>query len=127
MGYRLNFQKIIIVDEILMIRRSIYFFWALFFSLSAAQAGQIIVQKSSDPNKIDVFELKKELLEQQRWQEQLRAEAHLQWLRELPIGCVVGENGDYQCGLVWYRPYRYRQQQLFIEVPRPHSREEKQQ
>ncbi|MDO6687709.1 MULTISPECIES: hypothetical protein [unclassified Agarivorans] len=102
-------------------RRLIYLLINLFFASFGASAGPIIVQKSSDPNKVDAFELKKELLEQHLWQEQLRTEAQLQWLRELPVGCVFSANGDYQCGLNWYRPYRYQQQQLYIEVPSPQS------
>ncbi|MGY5450703.1 hypothetical protein ACVFI8_07115 [Agarivorans sp. MS3-6] len=87
--------------------------------VSHVDAGPVIVQKSSDPNKIDIFELKKELLQQIQWQEQVRADAHLQWIRQLPVGCIVARNGDYQCGLNWYRPYRYQQQQLYIELSEP--------
>ncbi|MEE1675331.1 hypothetical protein SNR37_000656 [Agarivorans aestuarii] len=102
-------------------RRLNYAFIAMFLLAFSAVGGPIIVQKSSDPNKVDAFELKKELLEQHLWQEQMRNEAQLHWLRELPVGCVFTAVGDYQCGLNWYRPYRYQQQQLYIQIPDPET------
>jgi hypothetical protein len=98
-------------------RRLIYLLFCFALPLAVASAGQIIVQKSSDENKVDIFALKQELLQQQIWQQRLRDQAQLRWLSTLPLGCIFSPQGDYHCGLTWYRPYRYQQQQLYIEIP----------
>ncbi len=100
-----------------MLRRLIYLLLGLVLPLAMASAGQIIVQKSSDEDKVDVFALKNELLQQQIWQQRLRNQNQLRWLSTLPLGCVLKPQGNYQCGFTWYRPYFYQQQQLYIEIP----------
>ncbi|RKF15865.1 hypothetical protein DBZ36_15965 [Alginatibacterium sediminis] len=95
----------------------------LVMSSSLAHAGKIVVQKSSDPDLVDVFALKRELVADLQWQEYRRQQQALNWVYSLPIGCVIGpgHNAVYQCGLQWYRPYRHQGQEIFVEVdsPRP--------
>ena len=85
-------------------------------------AGTVTVQKSSE-NKPDPWQLKQQILAENAWREQLKYQQGLQWLYQLPLGCIAGVVRPlyYQCGGNFYRPYQSNGQQLYIQIDPPES------
>ncbi len=84
-------------------------------------AGQVTVRKSSEPAPVDPWALKRELVKQYQWEEQLRRQNALNWLYQLPPGCLMLPEpmNYYHCGSQYYRPYQHQGQQMYIEVDKP--------
>ncbi len=87
--------------------------------LGNAEAGQVVVRDASEP--FDAFAVRDELLRQHEWQELLRSQQQLEILRSLPAICVpyMRPYRYFSCDGHFYRPYLYRQQQLYIGIPKP--------
>ncbi|WP_394146676.1 hypothetical protein [Shewanella atlantica] len=88
----------------------------LFGASLSVEAGQVVVRKSSEP--FDAFAVRDQVLRDHEWQELLRMQRQLNILQSLPIGCVplVRPYPYYSCGRNFYRPYRYHNQELYIQI-----------
>ncbi|WP_338056249.1 hypothetical protein [Shewanella pneumatophori] len=88
-------------------------------SITSASAGQVVVRKSSEP--FDAFAVRDEVQRKHQWQEALRYQQQLQILQSLPIGClaVVAPYQHFACQGLYYRPYQYQNQQLYIQIDPP--------
>ncbi len=88
-----------------------------------AQAGKVVVRKSSEP--FDAFAVRDQVLREHAWQEALRMQQQINILQALPIGCllVASPYRYYHCGGQYYRPYTHEQQQLFIQIDPPQQTE----
>ncbi|WP_372871443.1 hypothetical protein [Shewanella sp.] len=84
-----------------------------------ALAGQVVVRSSDEP--FDAFAVRNELARQHEWQEALRAEQQLKILERLPIGCILRPTPyrHFHCDGLFYRPYQWRDKELYISVPNP--------
>lgn len=89
--------------------------------LSQAIAGPVVVRKSSDEVEIDAFAIRDQLLKQHEWQQQVRLQQQLTILSLLPNNCraILWPYKYFACGDLFYRPYRYQQQDVFIKIPEP--------
>ncbi|MGX9460022.1 hypothetical protein ACWXWU_02105 [Shewanella sp. A14] len=88
----------------------------VFFFSTIADAGTVVVRKSSEP--FDAFAVRNEVLKQHEWRELIRQQQQLIILRSLPLTCIA-VNATYlyfNCGQNNYRPYQYQDQQLFIQI-----------
>lgn len=97
-----------------------FFIGSLFFFSGLLWAGQVTVTKSSEPQ-VDVWQLKQQLHQQHLWREAMRQQQNLFWISQLPIGCLVLPKpvNYFQCGQVFYRPYLYQGEQIYIQVDPP--------
>ncbi|GGB56689.1 hypothetical protein K8B83_19750 [Shewanella inventionis] len=86
------------------------------FMSSQAEAGSVVVRKSSQP--FDAFAVRDELQQQHEWQELVRQQQQLSILQSLPLSCIAVKGAFlyFNCGQHQYRPYQYQDQQLFIEI-----------
>ena len=85
-------------------------------------AGKITITSSSPKvSKIDPFELKRNLVKDYQWQEELRRQKNLNWLDSLPLGCLhLQDPGYFLCNNRYYRSYQYKEHRLYIEI-RPNN------
>ncbi len=91
----------------------------LIITTSMASAGQVVVRKSSEP--FDAFAVRDEVQKQHQWREALRFQQQLQILQSLPLGCIAMPT-PYQyfsCQGLFYRPYHYQNQDVFIQIDPP--------
>ncbi|WP_076407416.1 hypothetical protein [Shewanella sp. UCD-KL12] len=81
-----------------------------------ANAGKIVVRKSSEP--FDAFAVRDQVLREHEWQEALRMQQQIQILQALPIGCILVPRpyAYYSCQGAFYRPYQYQNQDVYIRV-----------
>ncbi len=79
-------------------------------------AGKIVVRKSSEP--FDAFAVRDQVLREHEWQEALRMQQQVQILQALPLGCILMARpyAYYTCQGVFYRPYQYQNQDVYIRV-----------
>ncbi|MEZ9819742.1 hypothetical protein AB4238_03800 [Shewanella sp. 10N.286.45.A1] len=91
----------------------------LCFSSFSAVSGQVVVRKSSEP--FDAFAVRDQVLLEHDWQQALRFQRQIQILQALPIGClpITVPYRHFTCGAQFYRPYRYQDKQLYIEIDKP--------
>lgn len=97
-------------------------FWLVIFTVMGcalstfASAGKIVVRKSSEP--FDAFAVRDQVLREHEWQESLRMQQQIQILQSLPIGCVLVARpyAYYSCQGQFYRPYEYKNQDVYIQV-----------
>ncbi|WP_372847447.1 hypothetical protein [Shewanella sp. Scap07] len=93
----------------------------LLSSTFTSHAGQVVVRKSSEP--FDAFAVRDQVKQQHEWQEALRYQQQIQILQSLPLGCVFLPIRYYRCGHIYYRPYQYQQQDVYIQVDPPQHNE----
>lgn len=82
-------------------------------------AGQVVVRKSSEP--FDAFAVRDEVKRKHQWREALRYQQQIQILQSLPIGCLVVTTPyrHFACQGLYYRPYDYHEQQVYIQIDPP--------
>ncbi|MCE0558678.1 hypothetical protein [Motilimonas sp. E26] len=85
-------------------------------------AGTVTVQKSTE-QKTDPWTLKQQILADHQWREQLKNQQGLNWLYQLPVGCVRWPKPQlfYQCNDLFYRPYHGAGASMFIQIDPPES------
>ncbi len=104
-----------------MLNRLFQLLLLLAFSLGPCWAqSKITVRKSSEPG-VDPFEIKQQLMQQQRWREALREQRSFELLYRLPVHCSLlgGDLSDYACNGFFLRPYAVDGQQLYIKIDPP--------
>ncbi|MGS0680934.1 hypothetical protein ACVBIL_07240 [Shewanella sp. 125m-7] len=84
-----------------------------------ASAGQVVVRKSSEP--FDAFAVRDEVQRLHEWREVLRYQQQIQILQSLPFACVpfTVPYRYFSCQGLFYRPYSYQNQPLFIQIDPP--------
>lgn len=82
----------------------------------AAAAGQVVVRKSSEP--FDAFAVRDKVLLEHEWKEALRMQQQIQILQALPLACTPYSRPYiyYRCNGLFYRPYQYKNKELYIQV-----------
>lgn len=91
---------------------------------SGAAAGPVVVRDSSD-QPFDAFAVKRELMQQQAWQEALRQQQSLEWLEQLPLWCTRAPGSgasDFSCDGLYYRPFDHHGQDGYLRIDPPEVR-----
>lgn len=80
-----------------------------------ALAGSVTVTRGDEH--VDVFALRDKLVREQQWQDWLRHQQAIEWLKVLPVNCEVvsQDDGSYRCGGQWYKSYQQQDgEQMYI-------------
>ncbi|MEC4728963.1 hypothetical protein HWQ46_25960 [Shewanella sp. D64] len=92
--------------------------FVLFITLFAYNvfAGQVVVRKSSEP--FDAFAVRDQVLLDHEWKQALRMQQQIQILQVLPAACIPFSRPYiyYLCNGLSYRPYHYKNKELYIKV-----------
>ncbi len=83
-----------------------------------------VVHDSSDPP-FDAFALKRELMQQQAWEEALRQQQSLEWLDQLPLWCTRAPGSgasDFSCDGLYYRPFSHQGRDGYLRIDPPEIR-----
>ena len=91
---------------------------------TSAGAGPVVVRDSSDPP-FDAFALKRELMQQQAWEEALRQQQSLEWLDQLPLWCTRAPGSgasDFSCDGLYYRPFNHQGRDGYLRIDPPEVR-----
>lgn len=91
---------------------------------TGAAAGPVVVRDSSDPP-FDAFAMKRELMQQQAWQEALRQQQSLEWLEQLPLWCTRAPGSgadDFSCDGLYYRPFSHDGHNGYLRIDPPEVR-----
>lgn len=91
------------------------------FATSQAFAGQVVVRKSSEP--FDAFAVRDQVAKDHQWREALRMQQQIEILQALPVGCLplAKPYRYFNCNGLSYRPYEYKNQDLFIQIDPPET------
>ncbi|MCE2596505.1 hypothetical protein K6Y31_17045 [Motilimonas cestriensis] len=96
------------------------FIYCCLQALFPVLAGTVTVQKSTE-QKPNPWALKQQILAENQWREQLKYQQGLNWLYQLPAGCISWPKPQliYQCNGLFYRPYQGIGQPLFMPIDPP--------
>lgn len=83
--------------------------------LSASE--KITIRRADQPREVDIWTYRDRLAEQHKLEEAMRHYRTRQWLWTLPVGCLAYHQHYFRCGADYYRPYRYRGGEVYVQVP----------